>query len=179
MLRRLFVGLLVGAVIGAALAAVLIGWLKVTLFEGARGALEAYGAALVAGVLAGLVTGRPIWASGAKVEAGLKAFFGALLGAGAMFAIRRWAPSVDLRALGSGPVGDLPSASLPLIGGALGALFEADNTDDGKGSKQPPPGPRVTPRKAEAVSRVGPWEADPDEASRPSASESPSKVAKR
>lgn len=135
MLRRLFVGLVLGAVIGGAAAAVLVGWLKVTLFVGAGGAFEAYGAALGVGVLAGLITGKPIWASDAKVEAGLKAVFGALLAAAGMFALRRWAPNVPLPApFGTGApaqLGDLP-ASLALVGASLGAFFELDNTGDAK-----------------------------------------------
>jgi hypothetical protein len=135
MLRRLFAGLVLGSVVGIALAAGLVAWLKITTFQGVGGALEAYAAALVAGVVAGLVAGKPIWASNAKVEAGIKALFGALLAAGGMFALRRWASgwTVDLHALGAGgpaSVGDLPAASLPVIGAALGALFEVDNTGD-------------------------------------------------
>jgi hypothetical protein len=182
MLRRLLVGLLFGSVIGAALAALLVGWLKVSVFTGAPGALEAYGAALVVGVVAGLVTGKPVWASGAKVEAGLKAFFGALLGAGAMFAMRRWVPPVDLHGLGAGgpaSLGDLPVASLPLIGAALGALFELDNTDDGRASRQALPHPRVAPFKAGAAIGGRPLMAEPDEASHPSTPEAASKASKR
>jgi hypothetical protein len=135
MLRRLLVGLVLGSVVGVALAAGLVAWLKITTFQGVGGALEAYAAALVVGVVAGLVAGKPIWASNAKVEAGIKALFGALLAAGGMFALRRWASgwTVDLHALGAGgpaAVGDLPAASLPVIGAALGALFEVDNTGD-------------------------------------------------
>jgi len=131
MLRRLLVGLFWGAVIGVAAAAALVFGLKVSAFDGAAGSLEAYGAALAVGMLAGLVTGKPIWASDAKVEAGVKAFFGALLAAGGMFALRRWAPSISLPApVGTGaplPLGDLP-ASLAVVGATLGALFEVDNT---------------------------------------------------
>jgi hypothetical protein len=140
MLRRLLVGLLFGAIIGASAAAFLIGWLKASVFEGpAGGAVEAYGASLAVGVLAGLVTGKPIWASDAKVEAGIKAAFGALLAAGGMFAMRRWAPSVNLVApLGSGGpalLGQLP-ASLTIVGAALGALFEVDNTEGAASAKR-------------------------------------------
>jgi hypothetical protein len=147
MLRRLFAGILLGAGVGAAVCAALIGWLKITVFEGTAGQVEAYAAALAVGVLAGLVTGKPIWASDAKVEAGLKAFFGALLAAGGMFALRRWAPPVALPApVGMGvsvALGNLP-VSLAVVGASLGALFELDNTDDGKPS----------PGQAPARSRV-------------------------
>jgi len=151
MLRRHFVGLLLGAVIGGAAATALVLWLKVALFEGTGGVLEAYGAALGVGVLAGLITGKPIWASDAKVEAGLKAVFGALLAAAGMFALRRWAPHVTLPApLGTGDsaqLGDLP-ASLAVVGASLGALFELDNTDDGNAAGQPAARPRVSPQTA-------------------------------
>jgi hypothetical protein len=88
-------------------------------------------------VLTGLVAGKPIWAADGKIEAGLKAFFGALLSLGAMFALRRWVSlPVDLSALraGSGTLGDLPAAALPMIAAALSAFYELDNTgaDDGK-----------------------------------------------
>jgi hypothetical protein len=183
MLRRLFAGLLLGAVVGAAACAALIGWLKITVFEGAAGQLEAYGAALAVGVLAGLVTGKPIWASDAKVEAGLKAFFGALLAAGAMFALRRWAPPVALPApVGTGVstgLGNLP-VSLAVVGASLGALFELDNTDDGKASAgRAPPRSRVAAGLAASREAGGPPLSDElDEGSPPSASAARSKRAK-
>src|SRR5271154_382697 len=151
MLRRLFVGLLLGTVVGVAAAAALVFGLKVTVFDGAAGSFEAYGAALAIGVLAGLITGKPIWASDAKVEASLKAGFGALLAAAGMFALRRWAPEVSFPApLGTGalvPAGDLP-ASLAILGASLGALFELDNTDDGKKAPGAAARPRVSPPTA-------------------------------
>jgi hypothetical protein len=190
MLRRLFVGLILGCVVGCLLAAALVAWLRITRFEGATGALEAYAAALVAGVVAGLVAGKPIWASDAKVEAGIKALFGALLAVGGMFALRRWASgwTVDLRSLGAGgpgAVGDLPAASLPVIGAALGALFEVDN--DGKSPATPRRGQSGAARGASARPRVAtqkpggalrPVEDDQDEALPPSSSDLASKRAK-
>jgi hypothetical protein len=151
MFRRLLVGLLLGTVIGVAAAAALVFGLKVTAFDGAGGSFEAYGAALVVGALAGLVTGKPIWGSDAKVEAGLKAVFGALLAAAGMFALRRWAPPVSLPGpVGTGapvPLGDLPAA-LVVLAATLGALFELDNTDDGKASPGAAARPRVSPPTA-------------------------------
>jgi hypothetical protein len=159
MLRRLFVGLLLGTVIGVAAAAALVFGLKVTVFDGTGGSFEAYGAALAVGVLGGLITGKPIWASDAKVEAGLKAVVGALLAAAGMFALRRWAPEVSLPApLGTGaPVsaGDLP-ASLAILGASLGALFELDNTDEGKKAPGATARPRGSPPTgARRVARGG------------------------
>jgi hypothetical protein len=135
MFRRLLVGLLIGLLVGGLLAAGFVEGLKLTVFEGATGVLLAYVAAAVAGVVTGLFAGKPIWTSGAKVEGGLKAFFGALLALGGMFALRQWggAWNVDLSALGhlgDGAAGSLPAVSLPLIAGVLGALFELDNTAD-------------------------------------------------
>jgi len=141
MLRRLITGLVLGLVVGGALAAALIAGLKTTSFAGTGGVAFGYLAAALTGVMTGLVAGKPIWASGAKTEAGLKAFFGALLGAGAMFGLRQWAGgwTIDLNAFGAGgpaPLASLPAASLPLIAAVLGGLFELDNTgDDADGGK--------------------------------------------
>ncbi len=160
MLRRLFIGLALGLAAGALLAAGLVAGLKVPSFDGAGGVALAYAAAAIAGVLTGLVAGKPIWAPSAKVEAGLKAFFGALLGAGAMFALRQWASTwtADLSALGAGrgAIGALPAASLPLIGAVLGALFELDNTGDAAGKETQPRRKRVDSRGANgrATARV-------------------------
>jgi opacity protein-like surface antigen len=133
MLKRLILGLVIGMLVGAAAAAALVSGLHVETFTGDLGPLIAYGAAAATGVLTGLVAGKPIWASDARIEAGLKAFFGALLAAGGMFALRQWAQgwSLDLSALHAGgpaPVGALPAASLPLIGLVLGGFFELDNS---------------------------------------------------
>jgi hypothetical protein len=140
MLRRLLLGLVIGLVVGGAIAAALIGLLKITTFEGSGGAWLGYLAAAAAGVATGLVAGKPIWAEGAKTEAGLKAGFGALLGAAALFALRRWAGgwTLDLRPLGVGgsaPIAELPAAALPLVAAVLGAFFELDNTGE---TRRPP-----------------------------------------
>lgn len=130
LLKGLVLGVVLGGVIGLA-AIKALGWVVL-------GALPAYLLAAITGALTGLVAGKPIWAAGAKLEAGLKAFAGALLGAGAMFALRRWVGvSVDLDAFaaGHGTLGELSATSLPLIGATLAMLFELDNT----GSDAPPP----------------------------------------
>lgn len=136
MLKRLLIGLLIGLVIGAAAAAALVRGLGVD----AMGPLWAYLAASVTGVVTGLVAGKPIWSSDGKIEAGLKAAFGALLGAGVMFSLRRWAAlELDLTMLGAGHgvVGELPFVALPIVGSLLGGFYEADNTPspDGDGKK--------------------------------------------
>jgi hypothetical protein len=141
MLRRLITGLVLGLIAGSLLAAALVGGLKVETFEGAGGVALAYLSAALTGVTTGLVTGKPIWAAGAKVEAGLKAFFGALLGAGVMFALRRWATwAIDLSFMGGGgpaALYALPAASLPLIAALLGGFFELDNTVEKNESRSP------------------------------------------
>ncbi len=138
MLRRLLIGLVLGLVVGGLVAAGLVAGLGVATFSSAGGAYLAYAVAALTGVLTGLVAGKPIWSSGAKVEAGLKAIFGALVGAGLMFALRKWAGSwtISFPAIGAnGPtaVPDLPATSLPLLAAALGSFFEIDNTGGGEG----------------------------------------------
>src|SRR5579859_4530068 len=135
MLRRLIFGLVLGLMVGAGLAAGLVR-LGEASFAVGSGVMIAYLAATLAGGVTGLIAGKPIWASGAKIEGGLKAAFGALMGAAAMFALRQWATGFDvnLSFLGGGgpaPVGELPAASLPLIAAVLGGLFGLDNTDGG------------------------------------------------
>jgi hypothetical protein len=127
MVSRLIKGLFEGLALGAVVAAALVFGLKVHTVQPWLG----YAFACGTGFLAGLLTGKPAWAPGAKVEAGLKAVFGALLAAGGLFALRRWLDiHLDLSAVqaGSGALGDLPAANLPIIAAALGALFELDNT---------------------------------------------------
>lgn len=138
MVKRLFVGLFLGALVGAILAAVLVQGLGVMSFDASTlGAAGAYLAAAVVGVLTGLVAGKPIWSADGKIEAGLKAFFGALIALGGMFVLRQWVHvNVDLTALkaSSGPtdLGQLPAVSLPIIAAVLGGFFELDNNSSDK-----------------------------------------------
>jgi len=139
MFKRLIFGLLFGVFVGAGVAAVAIKALGVVAFgEGGADALLAYGLAAVTGVLVGLIAGKPIWASDAKIEAGLKAFFGALIASGLFFALRKWLHvEVNLGGVGAGPaaateIGQLPAIALPLIAGVLGALYEVDNPPESK-----------------------------------------------
>lgn len=141
MLKRLVVGLVLGAVLGGVVAAVLVQGLGVMTFDQwALGATGAYLAAALTGVLTGLVAGKPIWSSDGRIEAGLKAFFGALLALGGMFVLRQWVHvSVDLTAIqasqGPAEFGQLPAVSLPLIAAILGGFFELDNTESDDKSK--------------------------------------------
>ncbi len=128
MLKRLIVGLVLGTVIGAVVAAVLVQGLGWMVFPNA---VVAYLAAAATGVIAGLVAGKPIWSADGKIEAGLKAFFGVLLGLGAMFALRSWVTvNLDLDALKAGHdvLGNLPAASLPVIAALLAGFYELDNS---------------------------------------------------
>jgi hypothetical protein len=125
MLKRLLFGVVKGVLVGGLLGLLLVKGLGLTVF----GAILAYLFAVLAGVLTGLVAGKPIWAKGARIEAGLKAFVGALLGAGVMFILRKWVPiHMDLGAFGIGVLGDLPIASLPVVATGLAMLYEIDNT---------------------------------------------------
>ena len=136
MLKRLIVGLVLGTVIGAVVAAVLVQGLGMALFANA---VFAYLAAAATGVITGLVAGKPIWAADGKIEAGLKAFFGILLGLGAMFALRTWANvHLDLSMLkaGEGSLGALPAASLPIIAAVLAGFYEIDNSPSADGDKK-------------------------------------------
>src|SRR6185436_16816022 len=112
----------------------------------------AYLAASVTGVLIGLIAGKPIWAKDAKIEAGMKAFVGALLGAGLMFAVRRWLTMpipIDLGILAAaneslsetaktGTVGGLAMTSLAAIAAVLGGFYEADNDPTDENEKETP-----------------------------------------
>jgi hypothetical protein len=134
MLKRLFVGLVIGAIVGGLVAAGVIAGLGWVTLAGLP-AFLGYALAAATGALTGLVAGKPIWASGGQIEAGLKAFFGALLAAGGLYAIRTWLHfDVDLAVAhaGSGLVGELPGAFLPLIAGVLGGFYELDNTPESK-----------------------------------------------
>ena len=142
MLKRLLLGLVIGLIVGGLIAGVAVEGLGMLSFAGTSGAALAYIFAAATGVLVGLVAGKPIWARGGQIEAGLKAFFGALLGAGLMFAIRSWLQltlDLDFIHAGHGLIGNLPAASLPLIAMLLGGFYEIDNTpaadDDKKGGK--------------------------------------------
>jgi hypothetical protein len=157
MLGRLIFGFVLGLLVGVIAAVGLVVGLKMTAFAGGAAVLFAYLVAAGVGAVTGLVTGKPVWAAGAKVEAGLKAFFGALLGAGALFALRQWAGSIaiDLGAYGPGgpaAIGSLPAAALPLIAATLGAIFGLDNTNDPDGASQKP----AARKRVEAAPSRGP-----------------------
>ncbi len=129
MLKRALLGLVKGTLIGAVVAAALVKGLGLAVFGGPWLALLAAG---ITGALVGVFAGRPLWAPNARIEAGLKALAGALVGAGILLLARRFFPiPVALPAeLGAGLIGELPVVMLPLVAALLGSLFELDNTGD-------------------------------------------------
>lgn len=125
MIKRAAWGLAKGLIVGALIAAALVFGLGVASLTHAA----AYIMAGLAGVLTGLVAGKPIWHEGARIEAGLKAFFGAILGGGALYALQRWAPlPANIVPLGRSFVGDVSVAAFPLIAAVIGFIYEIDNT---------------------------------------------------
>jgi hypothetical protein len=160
MFKRLMGGLVIGIVMGALAATAVVKGLGIVSFLDRS--ILAYVAALATGAFVGLVAGKPVWARGAWIEVALKAFFGSLLAAGGMFALRKWGGmSVDLSSFGAGAgqIRDLPAATLPLIATVLSVFYELDNTDPPaapaiavKASKSP--STRIAPVKAASGSRV-------------------------
>jgi hypothetical protein len=154
MLGRLLIGIVKGLLVGA-----LLGFALAKLGFAAPGAIVAYLAAAATGVLIGLVAGKPIWAKDAKIEAGMKAFVGALLGAGLMYAARRWltmpVPLIgplwaantslgEAATSSTGTVGGMAITSLAAIAALLGGFYEADN-DPSEGEHTPEAGAKRAP----------------------------------
>jgi hypothetical protein len=148
MLGRLLFGLVKGLLVGG-----LVGLGLAKLGFAAPAAVVAYLGAAFAGVLIGLVAGKPIWAKDAKIEAGMKAFVGALLAAGLMYAARRFLTMpfpVSLGELGgantslgeaassTGTFGGMAMTSLAAVAALLGGFYEVDN--DPSDSEAAPPG---------------------------------------
>lgn len=155
MLGRLLVGIVKGLVLGA-----LIGFGLVKLGFAFPGAIVAYLAAAATGVLIGLIAGKPIWAKDAKIEAGMKAGVGALLGVGLMFAARRWLSvpvpgflldvtrTVAPTEAGASTLGNFGMTALAAIAALLGGFYDADNTPEpdkpeAKDAKTPAPKNRI------------------------------------
>lgn len=123
-LKRLVVGLVLGVLIGG-----LFGFGLAQASTGLMAGGLGYLLAAAVGVLTGLVAGKPIWAKGAQIEAGLKAFFGALLGAGILLGLR-FIP-VSLPGLAGIPAAELGRhavASLAAVSTLLAIFYELDNT---------------------------------------------------
>jgi len=161
MFKRLILGILIGLVMGAAAAGAVVRGLGVVSFAAANlGTMLAYAAALATGAAVALVAGKPIWAKGAWIEVGLKAFFGSLLAAGGMFALRKWGVmNLDLSRFGAGvgAIGYLPAAALPIIATVLSVFFEIDNTEapeEAAASKGPNKQVRVSSAEQPTKARV-------------------------
>lgn len=165
MLGRLLIGLVKGLLVGG-----LLGLGLAKLGFAAPIAVVAYLGAALAGVLTGLIAGKPIWAKDAKIEAGMKAFVGALLATGLMYAARRFLTMpfpISLGALGganaslgeaassTGTLGGLAMTSLASVAGLLGAFYEVDN--DPSEAEAAPPG---SAKKAEGKKRIAAEELD-------------------
>lgn len=167
MLGRLIVGIVKGLIVGA-----LVGFALVKLGLAAPPGVIAYLAAAAAGVLVGLVAGKPIWAKDAKIEAGMKAFVGALLGAALMYPARRWLTMplpFDLHELAApnasldqtvATLGGTAMTSLAAIAALLGAFYEVDN-DPADEAKEAPAGAKSS--KGAEKKRVAEPEPEDDE----------------
>lgn len=141
---RLLIGLLKGLVLGG-----LVGYGVAALGFAAPGALIAYGGAAVVGMLMALVAGKPIWANDARIEVGMKAIAGALIGPGFMWLARHFLtmdlpvdpqlfPGVALQ----GPValGTFAITSLAMVAALLGGFYDADNQPSKADGEAPPAG---------------------------------------
>jgi hypothetical protein len=90
-----------------------------------------YLAAVVTGIFVALLAGKPIWARGAWIEVLLKGVAAAVLGAGALYAVRAFLDaSLAVGPLGQGLLSELPLVMLPLVATLLAVFFEVDNTDE-------------------------------------------------
>lgn len=144
MLKRLIVGLVIGVVLGG-----LLGYGLFQVLPWAMGGVLGYAFAAVTGVLVGLVAGKPIWAREAAVEAGLKAFVGALLSVGILFGIRYLGVTIPALAdLPAAEIGRHPIASLAAIATVLAVFYELDNN----GGEDEAPKARVAGDKARIAS---------------------------
>jgi len=127
LLTGLIKGLLIGALVGYGLAAVGLSW-----------GWMAYVMAAVSGVLVALIAGKPIWAKDARIEVGMKAAAGALLGPGLMWLVRSFLtmplpfdastlPALDQLASSGLTLGTFSVTALALVAGVLGAFYDVDN----------------------------------------------------
>jgi len=169
MIGRLLLGLLKGIIVGG-LFGVGLSYAFPSVMA-APGPVVHYLLAAAAGVLIGLVAGKPIWAKDAKIEAGMKALVGAVIGAGLMFAIRRWMtvpfpvaiPNITRANLSlqetaaNGTFGGLAITSYAIVAAVLGMFYDADNTpsaeDKSKSASEAKESPktRIDAAKAAAI----------------------------
>jgi hypothetical protein len=151
MLARTVLGLLTGLFFGAIVAAGIV----LGLGQASLPFWLATIAIALTGALVGLVAGKPIWAEGARIEAGLKSGFGALMAGVGLFLLHRYTGIVSAMALpiGHGAVraGEVSVLAFPLVAATLTTLFEIDNTPEGKedaGSAGATPVPAAATAKA-------------------------------
>lgn len=141
MLKRLLLGLVIGLVVGGGIAYGLF-----QLLPGAMAGGLGYVFAAVTGILVGLVAGKPIWAKGALIEAGLKATIGAALACGLLFGLRFL--HVDIPAIADIPheeIGRHAITSLASIATLLAVFYEIDNSGgDEADAKNAPTHQRVS-----------------------------------
>lgn len=159
MFARLIVGILKGLVVGGLIGFGLVK-LGIGLFIG-KWAFLAYVMAAVAGIVVGLIAGKPIWAKDAKIEAGMKAFVGALLGAGLMFGLRKLQlPLADTVTTAFGVVtkdqtlGTFPITALAMVAAVLGGFYEADNTPEPQAAAKPAESKTSSSDKTNSKQRV-------------------------
>ena len=129
MLKRLALGLAKGLVIGGAIGAALHFGLGLTTADGLLG----YLVAMVAGMSAAVLSGKPPWAKeGGWIEGILKGVAGLGLGALAYWLGSSYAGvgiPLEIGEIAAGtPWTDLPLLVAPVIAGTFGAAVELDNT---------------------------------------------------
>lgn len=135
MIGRTLTGLLTGLLLGGVIAAGLVfglGWASLPFW------LMAVAMALT-GTLIGLVAGKPVWAEGARIEAGLKAGVGAVLAVVSLWLLNRYTGLTNAAPLPFGHakhvVGQVSVLAFPMIAAALTTLFEIDNTPETEEAK--------------------------------------------
>lgn len=148
MLLRLLLGIVKGLVLGG-----LVGYGIAALGFIAPGAVVAYLAAVVVGLLIALIAGKPIWQKGSRIEVGMKAVAAAVLAPLLLLAVRRWLTMdlpLDVAALLPGleaaegqalTLGGCAISSLALVAALIGGFFDADNepaADDADQGKAKP-----------------------------------------
>jgi hypothetical protein len=136
LLTGLIKGILIGGLVGYGLAAAGLSW-----------GWLAYIMAAVSGILVALVAGKPIWSEGARIEVGMKAAAGALLGPGLLWLARSFLtmplpfdpsqlPALSSLATKGLTLGTFSITALALVAAVLGAFYDADNqpkaADDSK-----------------------------------------------
>jgi hypothetical protein len=172
MVTRLIVGLLKGLVLGG-----LAGY--GLLFLGLSGWWPVYAAAAVVGAVVSLVAGKPIWAQDARIEVGMKAVAGLVLGPLLLLAVRSFLTMplpVDVSFLPGAAregltLGGFSMTSLAIVAAVIAGFYDADNQPQPKEAARPPAkqaAPPTNQRVDEALAAAGldPIEEPEEEAQR-------------